>query len=289
MSVHTLVDATRLIEIPDDLESFFHVLIYFAIRFLPHNLPDDAVGRFLYNYFDDYTDGLSGFTCGPGKYNAIMRGVIDLTTIAGSTVSDEVRQQRPLVFFAPRATPSNGNAPPTTNPSDGKDAAETENNKIAAANSGHPINALITDLLKAFQAFYAKDAVQTATDLVAPANPSGNTPAMLAARKKFQEAKARRGATSGKLPSVNGGLTGPNPELAQKVETHIGFQELFMEYLDGNRWPKIDKGDDKKPRGGYVPAKENTLVGSAIQTGTKRAAEDGEESMSMRVWSRSRV
>lgn len=277
MSVHTLVDATRLIEIPDDLESIFHVLIYFAVRFLPHNLPDDLVGRFLYSYFDDYTDGAPGFTCGLLKYNAILGGVIDLTTITGSAGRDAVPQRRPLVFFAPTATPS-----------DDKGATETKNSQPAATNAGHPINALITDLLKAFQAFYAKDAVQTATDPVAPVNPSGNTPAMLAARKRIQEAKARRAAASGaKLPSATGtSVSGPDLELAQKVETHLAIQELIMEHMDGTMWPKIDKGDDKKPLAGYVPAKENTVVGSTIATGSKRGAEDDEQSMSRRVRSR---
>ena len=84
MSAHVLLAKKKLIDIPDELESFFHVLVYLAVRFLPHNLDDDLVENFLHDYFDDYTDGDDGFFCGPVKYNCIKRGVIDLTTISGT-------------------------------------------------------------------------------------------------------------------------------------------------------------------------------------------------------------
>ncbi len=61
------------------------------------------------------------------------------------------------------------------------------------------------------------------------------------------------------------------------------MQDLIMDHLYGSDWPKVDKGDDKKPHGGYVPAKENPAVGSTIQTGSKRGLDDGEASMSKRA------
>ena len=73
MSVHGLLDPRRVTTIADDLESLFHVLLYFAIRFLPHNCTD-AVGPLLATYFDDYTEGAERRTCGQMKYQAMNRG-----------------------------------------------------------------------------------------------------------------------------------------------------------------------------------------------------------------------
>ena len=55
MSAHSLNDPFRKIVIQDELEAFFHVLLYYAVRFLYHNLSRENVGHFLHGYFDDYT------------------------------------------------------------------------------------------------------------------------------------------------------------------------------------------------------------------------------------------
>ena len=133
MSAHVLLAKKKLIDTPDELESFFHVLVYLAVRFLPHNLADDLVGNFLHDYFDDYTDGDDGSLCGPVKYNSIKRGVIDLATITGTVAITNNRQKgKPLVFFMPWSTTPSENCEDTT------------------ARAVHPINELIIELLKAF-------------------------------------------------------------------------------------------------------------------------------------------
>ncbi|PIL22388.1 hypothetical protein GSI_15076 [Ganoderma sinense ZZ0214-1] len=265
MSVHALLKNTKLIEIPDDLESFFHVLVYFAVRFLPHNLADKLVGHFLYSYFDDYSDGEPGFICGPLKYNAIKRGVIDLTTITGSGGGDEAQTEQPLMFLEPY--------PAAAAPLDDMDT--TENGKSVAAKT-HPVNALVTDLLRAFQAFYARDAPEV-PEQAAFDDPFGIAPGVLAKLKRRKAQKAALAGTSGaKPPSVMGYPT-VDPEVAAKIESHAAILDVITDHLTGSTWPKLDKGEDKKPKGGYVPAKENTIVGS------KRGAQDGGESTSKRV------
>ncbi|PIL33409.1 hypothetical protein GSI_04031 [Ganoderma sinense ZZ0214-1] len=279
MSVHVLLAKSKLAEIPDDLESFFHVLIYFAVRFLPHNLADELVETFLYNYFDDYTDGYDGFNCGPTKYNAVKRGVIDLTTITSfGAANNETQKVRPLEFFMPpSATPSCS------------DGTATENCQSLSAKTGHPINKLINELLKAFQAFYAKDDVEK-VETGAVSDPFGIPPEVLdaaVALKKSRAGVAKDVAASSAEPaSSNDGPTATTTSLAAKVETHGAMREIIMDHLVRSAWPKLDKGNDKKPKGGYVPAKEDTIVGSTIPTGSKRRAEEGEQSMSKRVRSR---
>ncbi|KAH9889453.1 hypothetical protein C8Q73DRAFT_159451 [Cubamyces lactineus] len=62
LSVNALRHPKAQIEIADELESFFHVLLYCAIRFLPHTCDD--VSRFMYDFFDrGETVGRSRYTC----------------------------------------------------------------------------------------------------------------------------------------------------------------------------------------------------------------------------------
>ena len=70
--------------VADDLESLLHVLLHFAIRFLPHNCPDQSVAYLLSRYFDDFTAGVEGMNCGFMKYSAMCYGEIDITLITGA-------------------------------------------------------------------------------------------------------------------------------------------------------------------------------------------------------------
>ena len=81
MSAHIQDKPDRPVDIPDELESIFHVLIFFAVRFLHHNLVDGEVGQFLHDYFDDYShNNVCNTTSGLVKRRAIREGSIDLTT-----------------------------------------------------------------------------------------------------------------------------------------------------------------------------------------------------------------
>ena len=263
MSAHTLLKRSKLIEIPDDLESFIHVLLYFAVRFLPHNLTDEKlVARFLYYYFDDYTDGNSGFNCGLLKYSIIKRGVLDLAHITGSGGGTKSEEQ-PLIFL------------------------ERQQNGNSVVAKTHPINGLIADLFKALQAFYAKDAVNV-PEQAAYDDPFRSSSGILAALEK---AKTRDAGTfdTKSTPPQNGRPV--DPTMAATIESHATLQKLVAGHLTDSAWPKLDKGDDKKPKDGYVPAKEDTVVGSTIPestipTASKRGAEDGGERKSKRVRSR---
>lgn len=65
MSVALLLKDTKVVEIPDELESFFWVLIYYAVRYLPSNVKD--VGNWLEDHFDTFSFDEGKYVCGTKK------------------------------------------------------------------------------------------------------------------------------------------------------------------------------------------------------------------------------
>ncbi|OBZ74038.1 hypothetical protein A0H81_06280 [Grifola frondosa] len=74
MSAHILDNRYRSPSIEDELESFFHVLLYYGIRFLPHNQPD--VGQYMNSFFDNYTYDNGEYKCGSMKQTTMASGHI---------------------------------------------------------------------------------------------------------------------------------------------------------------------------------------------------------------------
>ena len=108
MSAHACNNSRRRHVIQDELESFFHVLLYYAIRFLPHTLNKKSVNGFLHDYFDDYSPGPSGeYLCGHVKWYAMTQGVIDLDSYNGFT---EPRYST-LSFLWPTPAPAEPKGP----------------------------------------------------------------------------------------------------------------------------------------------------------------------------------
>ncbi|KAL1938564.1 hypothetical protein VTO73DRAFT_11587 [Trametes versicolor] len=167
MSVKALQEPRKKIGIPDELESAFNVLLYCAIRYLPHNCDD--VGRFMHKYFDDgeiADDEHTGFTSGMLKTQVIESGRLSasnhvpivflqpplpiLPTLLPTLVSPSVAV--PSDALHPRAPPS----PCTTTPSS---RSEPKGRPTPAPGSSHgsdrhPIDHMLQELLLLFQAFY---------------------------------------------------------------------------------------------------------------------------------------
>ncbi|KAI0628833.1 hypothetical protein C8Q77DRAFT_1145639 [Trametes polyzona] len=62
------------VTVADELESFFHVMLFYAIRYLPSTAPD--VGQFIYRYFDDHVTAGDTRTCNDFKANTMESGTI---------------------------------------------------------------------------------------------------------------------------------------------------------------------------------------------------------------------
>lgn len=267
--MHALVDYTKVIAIPDDLESFFHVMLYFAIRFLPHNCPD-GVDRLLVNYFDDYTDGMQGFTAGPAKSAAMHSGEIDITLITGGKKNAEGKTvDERLQFLWPR-----------------NNAAETENATPSAKQ--HPIDALITELLGWFRALYAQDKPD---DVPPKSNHVDDDDDRVVRDIDTTYLEMIEAELSSDPSSTNDTapreLTESQKEelrrLAQKLETHHAMERLLSDYIRTRAWPAGDKGDDKKPKKGYSRPKENIAITSTRIGSAKRPLDGGEGPSSKRV------
>ncbi|RPD57731.1 hypothetical protein L227DRAFT_222441 [Lentinus tigrinus ALCF2SS1-6] len=76
MSAYILSHPDIAIQLPDELEAFFHVLLFYAIRFLPHNCTD--VGQFIRDYFNGFQQNGGDFFCGLAKREAMVAGRIYL-------------------------------------------------------------------------------------------------------------------------------------------------------------------------------------------------------------------
>ncbi|KAI1796544.1 hypothetical protein LXA43DRAFT_1157857 [Ganoderma leucocontextum] len=265
-SVHALINYSRIIAIPDDLESFFHVMLYFAIRFLPHNA-SDVVGELLFNYFDDYTNGKRGQTSGSTKYTAMHDGQIDITRFTGSKIDENGASiEEFLTFLWPDDDPTS---------------------ESTAEVNQHPIDLVISDLLQWFKALYTQDK-KVVTKRPGPKNkPKGvlGDPTL-----------ALLGIESSKAPLISSTvLSQPTEserlaqlELAKKLDTHDAMVQVLTQYVSQLEWPDVDKGDDKKPKKGYSPPKDN-IPATSTKIGSKRVLEDGAEPSSKRIRSKARA
>ncbi|KAI9062391.1 hypothetical protein FKP32DRAFT_1677338 [Trametes sanguinea] len=120
MSVYIQDHPEAQIEIADELESFLHVMIYCAIRYLPHTCTN--VGDFMYQFFDDgIRRGDADYTCGASKRLIMQTG--QLTTLWNENI----------IFLRRRRDPE----------------AESHTEEDM-----HPINELFTALLHYFMARY---------------------------------------------------------------------------------------------------------------------------------------
>ncbi|GBE86380.1 predicted protein [Sparassis crispa] len=81
MSALSLQNPYKPITLQDDLESFVHLVVYEAIRFLPHNIPAINVGTFIWRYFDaaiPYNGEY--YVCGDKKWSTMKDGELEDTS-----------------------------------------------------------------------------------------------------------------------------------------------------------------------------------------------------------------
>lgn len=67
-----LLNRFKTVEIPDDLESFLYVLLYYAIRFLRSNCKDADVGHWIEEFFDSYGVDGGSYICGRTKRHTVQ-------------------------------------------------------------------------------------------------------------------------------------------------------------------------------------------------------------------------
>ncbi|KAM5542896.1 hypothetical protein V8D89_003280 [Ganoderma adspersum] len=276
MSVHALLDPRRVITIADDLESLFHVLLYFAIRFLPNNCAN-AVVPLLVNYFDGYTDGAKRRSSGQMKYQAMNKGEIDITLVANRT------QRGVLKFYI---NPSKPDSECTNN----TDTAERLTKRRL-----HPINALIAELLGWFKALYSlvdnsKKKDGTKSTKPAAGRPIAKIPLLLP--KSRGPGLNRRASSSASPASATPSTTAAADEalraVAAKLQSHDAMEELLSRYITEKRWRTGDKianlNVKPQPENGYTRPKDNVIPATAsTKVCSKRDLAGGTEPSTKRV------
>ncbi len=252
------------------------------------------MGLFLYRYFDDYSESYDGSTCGPQKYAAVKQGEIDLTLLTnGAGVIGGVTKQDLLHFYVSALTPAES----------GSDNAKP---------ASHPINGLLSAVLKWFKGYYAlgqpeadpetspKTAPATgfadyteAADgdedvlalIQASARDAATAPAEVTSHAAAEEATA--------LPTVAADIAGPSDskvdQSAREKMTHRAFKMEFVKRTYKVEWPQSDKGADKRPKSLVIPKKvaasvaaDPSLRSSAQMNSTKRKQAKNEDSAAKR-------
>ncbi|KAI8976620.1 hypothetical protein BD414DRAFT_446088 [Trametes punicea] len=72
MSVFLINQPTKAVEVPDELEAFFHVLLYYSLRYLRSNCED--VPLYMENYFEAYAIEKGRYRCGRTKMITMQTG-----------------------------------------------------------------------------------------------------------------------------------------------------------------------------------------------------------------------
>ena len=77
MSYGLLTDGSKVVELCDDLEAFFYVILYLAVRYLDSNCED--VATYIEDFFDCYTLYNDVYYAGEKKKSAIKYADLDLS------------------------------------------------------------------------------------------------------------------------------------------------------------------------------------------------------------------
>ncbi|KAI0767090.1 hypothetical protein C8Q74DRAFT_1204009 [Fomes fomentarius] len=247
LAAHVLKNLRKKILLEDEMESWLHLLLYFAIRYLPHNCDD--VGSFINDYFDGYVERNGQYSCGRTKWTSVVEGVIDTDG------------NGPLKFF--RSTPPPPPAPPRTVDRMGSSSNGTSQADKAAAfqndpKNEHPITMIINELLQAVRAYYAlcKEAAPAAPP---PGSAPENKPlppvkevdeqadliGYLAENFELVSKTANPEAYAQPLPDE---LRLKYEHLARKLQSHKAIIQVFGQYLASRElWPTEDKQIDQLP------------------------------------------
>ncbi|KAH9942023.1 kinase-like domain-containing protein [Amylocystis lapponica] len=228
LSAASLQDKYKKIVLQDDLESFFHVLLYTAIQFLPSNCLN--VHTFIQRFFEASMIEDGEYICGSAKWTAIEAGIVKTSL------------REPLEFHF---NVSDDTAGPSSDPSSGADGLPN-NATPASSNSTrpgipHPITIIFTELPKWFAAYYRH--VGLTRDELSRDPSSASQAETFPLRKRL--------APKYDIPSISARnvgmpasmLSSEIAERAANLDTHLEMIALLMTIQQNELWPSNDKVD----------------------------------------------
>ncbi|KAI0359597.1 hypothetical protein OH77DRAFT_1040392 [Trametes cingulata] len=292
LSANALSDRHKQIVVQDEMESFFHLLLYLAIRYLPHNCTD--VGDFMHRYFDGFLQDREDqeYTCGETKYTAMTKG--------------ELTVKHDKLLFLRRELSQRPSHQSTSTSVEGTSSQPGDDLPCL-----HPINSLFDTLLTWLKAHYTLcREQQKPSTRVAPAEPdplpdadgaaiveesNANIDRFLAGRLRRGVLKRTGGQDAAPMHPGTPTASAISEEdrkkreelaertreefrrLAAKLGSHEEVLLLFSEHLEqkGNRdWPSMDKTKDQLPED-YRP-KDEREIGCKRSYFDSYASETGE-------------
>ena len=246
MSIRSLAYPGRPLCVADELESFLHVTIFLAIRFVRSNCDSNMVQDFVRAYFDQaqHWEG-NRYTASEKKEFTIEHAVI--------------RTGRKHITFLT-----------------GAEALDQDGNLIGDQQPRHPLSNLLNALLKLFQARHAVEQWQRRQEESAARAKAASTAPQLPSLLSTMSSSQRRSTenrtsdppdalflvpqtsteTSTDSDRSSSGLSRPSQETFRQsgmLDDHNVVLGTFTSYLDStkNEWPSDDKVGDQLH--GYAP------------------------------------
>lgn len=226
MSAMTLMTPGDPVIVEDELESFFNVLLYFSVRFLPHNC--DKVADFMHAYFDDYSTLGHNYGCGFYKKACMETGRLDFS------MTSRLKEG-----------PKDGASTPVAKVRKCLKIGWLEPTGALEPSLAHPLNKIITTILKWIKGRYFVEGVDETED---DAERRNNV-------SKNNENFSLRGFNTKRIPLHSQDIIEDSAKAAAahaaKLRTHSAILELLALAIDNEDWPVADKKPDQLPKKGY--------------------------------------
>ncbi|KAI0333046.1 hypothetical protein GY45DRAFT_376123 [Cubamyces sp. BRFM 1775] len=279
LSASALSRPSKRIIVQDDMESLFHLLLYQAIRYLPHNCSD--VGRFIDQYFDGYEQDRGVYYGGEKKMRSMRDGILSnqLLEPLEFYLSEPTPPPEPIllqpmteVSKAPEnaeatshATAGGGSLTQSGIPSQADPGSPSTKSALPEPTLAedpplHPINGLFNDILQLIKAHYS---------LYVPRTVKSRSSAKVASTQDAEEeeshddpllmvdfvAHVKTAPTSKGIPAARPSPSTMSPANladleadAAKLASHDAMVDLFVGYyVESKKWSKKDRVPDKLP------------------------------------------
>ncbi|KAI0776261.1 hypothetical protein BD413DRAFT_610932 [Trametes elegans] len=308
LSVNALNCPGKKIVIEDELESFFHVLLYMAVRLLHHNIDDRDVPHFLRTYFDDYTPLVFGNACGTLKESAMRMG--EVCWFLKKDHGDNVSRRGRLMFISPltddtfplgqsgQAGSGSSSLQPVAEPKQphdcvtrsqpsggGREPSSSMSPTAPAPNYYHPLNYIFKTILSWFKAYYT-------LQYSSPKKPAVNRNVQprvindyarrIQALEEEEEVSPSpcldaEDSESSSSPAEDDAVTDRKNRRALKknaknLRSHKPILQLFKHALNNPSWPVADRYPDRKPGKDGKPAGNRVSKQSTLVMRSKRPA-----------------
>ncbi|KAH9855957.1 hypothetical protein C2E23DRAFT_558238 [Lenzites betulinus] len=230
MSAMTLMTPGDPVTVEDELESFFNVLLYFSVRFLPHNC--EKVADFMHAYFDDYSTLGNNYKCGFYKKACMETGHLDLDITSrlkeGPKATTPVAKVRECLEFS-WMTPTGALAPGVA----------------------HPLDMIITTILQWIKGRYS---LVERKRKASPAHAAESTANLLINNEEFDLPGYDPTALPKVIPLYSQDTISERARAeacAANLRTHSAIHDLLALAILNEDWPVADKMPDQLPKNGY--------------------------------------